>query len=137
MKIVLTSFRDARNWKGTSCSIARYPPRNSEMPDFPVDVKPIYDGKNMTPYMNQENFRLKYEWILEQKRNKLIDLLARIEDETLILCCWCNLESQFNKFPKYHGLYCHRILLGYWIEENFRYAVVKYSDGAEHPIWKR
>ena len=138
MKIVLTSFRDARNWKGTSCSIAKYPPKNSDMPDFLVDVKPVYKGQNLSPYMNPENFRLKYEWILEQQRVKLIDLLCRIDDETLVLCCWCNIESQFKKFPQFgYKLFCHRILLGYWVERNFPYTIVKYSDGAENPIWKR
>jgi len=134
VKIVLTSFRDAKNWKGVSCSIARYPPRNSDMPDFPVDVRPIYDGQILTEWMKPDNYRLKYEYVLNQRADKLLDLLCRIEDETLVLCCWCTPDRQTQFLGK---LFCHRILLGWWIEEHFKFAVVKYGDGADKSIWKR
>jgi len=135
MKIVLTSFRDAKDWKGTSCSIARWQPEWSEMPEFPVDIKPIYNGQVLTEKMSPEEYRIKYEKVLENKEGELLDFLCRIEsDETLILCCWCNLERQ----PQFSGkLFCHRILLGWWIEEHFKFAIVKYADGAEKPIWER
>lgn len=135
MRIVLTSFRDARNWKGTACSIARWQPAWSEMPEFPVNIKPIYRGRNLTEHMSPEYYREKYEEILEAETNELLDFFSRIEnDETLILCCWCNLERQ----KQFNGkLFCHRILLGWWIEEHFKFAIVKYSDGAESPIWEK
>jgi len=135
MKIILTSFRDAKNWKGTPCSIARWQPEWSDMPEFPVDVKPFLNGKALGEWLHQEEYRRKYEEVLKNKENELIDFFCKVEnDETLILCCWCNLERQ----KKYNGkLYCHRILLGYWIEEHFKFVIVKYSDGAENPIWER
>lgn len=133
MKIVLTSFRDARNWTGTACSIARWQPDWSQMPEFPVDIKPYYKGIPLNEKMRPEYYREKYEQILSKQNLKLIDFLSSIEnDETLVLCCWCNLERQ-----KSDKLLCHRILLGYWIEEHFKYAVVKYADGAENPIWQK
>ncbi len=133
MRIVLTSFRDAKNWKGLACSIARWQPSWSEMPEFPVDVKPIYHHRNLTEYMSPEEYRKKYEEILKGKEQELIDFLCKIEnDATLVLCCWCNLERQ-----KSEKLFCHRILLGWWIEEHFKFAIVKYADGAEKPIWER
>lgn len=133
MKIVLTSFRDAKNWKGTSCSIARWQPSWSSMPEFPVDIKPIYKGRPMV-HLLPEDFRIKYEEILKNKEQELIEFFSKIEsDETLILCCWCNMDRQ----KGYERLYCHRILLGWWIEEHFKCAVVKYADGAELPIWGR
>ncbi len=133
MRIVLTSFRDAKNWKGTTCSIARWQPNWSEMPEFPVNIKPIYHGKPMV-HLLPEDFRVKYEEILKNKEEELIEFFSRMEnDETLVLCCWCNMDRQ----KGYEKLYCHRILLGYWIEEHFKFAIVKYSDGAEKPIWRR
>lgn len=136
MKIVLTSFRDAHNWKGASCSIARWQPEWSLMPEFPVDVKPILEGRKLGDWVNPTEYRKQYEKILQRREQQLIDFLCKIEnDETLILCCWCNLDRP-NKWDK-SKLYCHRILLGYWIEERFQYAIVKYADGAEKPIWEK
>ncbi len=147
MRIILTSFRDSSNWKGIKCSIARWQPDWSDMPEFPVNIKPIIQhsfGKEpnitirneiLTEKMNPNIYRLKYEEILKRKQDELIDFFSKIEsDEDLILCCWCTLDRQ----PQFKGkLFCHRILLGYWIEDNFKYFRVIYSDGAEKPIWKR
>jgi len=135
MKIILTSFRDAQNWKGTSSSIARWQPSWSNMPEFPVDVKPILNGQILGTWMEPEEYRRKYEKILERQTDKLLDFFSRVEnDETLVLCCWCNLDRQ----KQFKGkLFCHRILLGWWIEDHFQYAIVKYADGAENPIWGR
>ena len=148
MRIILTSFRDANNWKGHKCSIARWQPEYSEMPDFPVNSKPILQhtfgqGQNrtirseiLTERMLPKEYRARYEEILRRKHDELIDFFSKIEttDEDLILCCWCNLDRQ----PQFRGkLFCHRILLGYWIEENFKYFRVIYTDGAENPVWKR
>ena len=134
MKIVLTSFRDAKDWKGTTCSIARWQPAWSEMPEFPVNVKPIWNRVILNEHMNPLVYRSQYEKVLVSKEQELLDFFCKIEnDETLILCCWCNMDRQ----KGYEKLYCHRILLGYWIEEHFKFAIVKYADGAENPIWER
>jgi len=135
MRIVLTSFRDAKNWKGTTCSIARWQPDWSEMPEFPVDVKPVYRGQKLGEWMKPAEYREKYELVLKQKEQELIDFFCRVEeDEPIILCCWCTLDRQ----KQFEGkLFCHRILLGWWIEENFKFAIVKYADGAESPIWRK
>jgi len=135
VKIALTSFRDAKNWEGTSCSIARWQPVWSSMPEFPIDVKPVYKGEKLSEWMKPVEYKRKYNLILKEKEDKLIDFFSRIEsDEPIILCCWCTLDRQ----PQFKGkLFCHRILLGWWIEEHFKYAMVKYADGAESPIWKK
>ena len=131
MKVILTSFRDANNWKGTACSIARWQPDWSSMPEFPVDIAPW----GLSERMNLDVYRTRYGKVLEQKEEKLLDFFSRIENnEMLVLCCWCNLERQKQFGGK---LFCHRILLGYWIEEHFSYAIVKYADGAESPIWRK
>ena len=85
--------------------------------------------------MKPVEYKRKYNLILKEKEDKLIDFFSRIEsDEPIILCCWCTLDRQ----PQFKGkLFCHRILLGWWIEEHFKYAMVKYADGAESPIWKK
>lgn len=142
MRIILTSFMDSNNWKGIKCSIARWQPDWSSMSEFVVDVKPILYHYNrlirteiLTEKMNPNIYRLKYEEILKRKHNELIDFFSKIEsDEDLILCCWCTLDRQ----PQFKGkLFCHRILLGYWIEDNFKYFRVIYSDGAEKSIWRK
>ncbi len=137
MRVVLTSFRDANNWRGTSCSIARNQPEWSSMPEFPVDIRPIYNGKAIGDWLSLDLFRELYETILRIQEEKLVKFFEQIEnDEILILCCWCNLEQERQK--QFGGkLFCHRILLGWWIEEHFKFAIVKYSDGAELPIWRR
>jgi len=85
--------------------------------------------------MQPEEYKTKYMQVLKREETKLLDFFGMIEnDETLILCCWCTLDRQ----PQFKGkLFCHRILLGWWIEEHFKYAIVKYTDGAEKPIWAR
>ena len=136
MKIVLTSFRDVRNWKGTSCSIARWQPDWSSMPEFPVDVTPVFEGRKLGDWISPTEYRKQYEKVLARREQQLIDFFSRIEnDETLILCCWCNLDRP-NKWDS-SKLYCHRVLLGYWIEEYFQYARVIYADGGKKPIWEK
>ena len=132
MKIVLTSFRDANNWRGWQCSIARWQPDWSTMPEFPVDVKPIFNGRKLGEWLSPDFYRKIYETKLYTKEQELIDFFSKIEtDEPIVLCCWCTLERQ-----KSEKLFCHRILLGWWIEEYFKYAQVIYTDGAEKPIWQ-
>jgi len=133
LKIVLTSFRDTNNWQGLKCSIARWQPDWSELPEFPINIKPILDGKVLGDWLPPNEYRKKYETILKRKENELLNFFDNIEtDEPIILCCWCTLERQ-----KRDKLLCHRILLGYWIEEHFNYAKVIYADGAEKPIWEK
>lgn len=135
LQVVLTSFFDAKYLNGTKISIARYQPDWSTMPEFPVNIKPILDGKILGDWLNPEVFRFKYEQVLKREENNLINLFDNIEEEErLILCCWCTPERQ----KQFHGkLFCHRILLGWWIEEHYKYINVKYEDGANNPIWKR
>jgi hypothetical protein len=133
MRIVLTSFRDAKNWNGTVCSIARWSPTWGNIPDFPVDIRPIYKGQKLGEWMKPAEYRKRYEAVLKSKEQELINFFSRVEtDEPIVLCCWCTLDRQKSK-----KLFCHRILLGYWIEEHFQYAIVKYADGAEKPIWQK
>lgn len=136
MKIVLTSFRDAKNWKGTKCSIARWQPEWSNTPNFPIDVSPVWMGKSLGIWTGENEFRRKYELILKSKEEELIRFFSMIEtDEPMILCCWCHLDMKKQNFNG--KLFCHRILFGYWIERHFSYALVKYSDGAGSSIWER
>lgn len=133
MIIVLTSFRDAKNWKGTKCSIARWQPTWSDMPEFPINIKPILDGKILGDWMGPVGFRNKYEQVLKNKELELIKFFSYVEDyEPLVFCCWCTLDRQLTD-----ELLCHRILFGWWIEDHFNYFKVIYADGAEKPIWKR
>jgi hypothetical protein len=137
LQIILTSFFNAKSWDGTKISIARYQPDWSTMPEFPVNIKPILGGKTLGDWLSPNVFRFKYEEVLKIEENNLLNLFDNIEDDKpLILCCWCNPNQARQK--QFNGkLFCHRILLGYWIEEHYNSAIVKYEDGAENPIWKR
>lgn len=133
--VILTSFRDAKNLNGTKCSIARWQPIWSDMPEFPLDIKPIYNGKTLGEWNGKDLFRQNYEKILKNKEKDLINLFCNVNSELsgpIVLCCWCTLDRQ-----KSEKLFCHRILVGYWIEEHFPYARVIYADGAEKPIWNK
>lgn len=107
------------------------------MPDFPVDIRPIYNGKTIGEWMDKNVFKSCYEKIIKSKENDLISFFNRLPiDVQLVLCCWCNLDSDRQK--KFKGkLFCHRILVGWWIEENFPYTKVIYADGSDKTVWTR
>ena len=134
MKVILTSFRDAENWSGTKYSIARWKPGWFPHPTFPVPLAPFHKGKAMK-HLAPDEYRTKYEEILERERWNLIDYLSSParQDLQLVLVCWCNLARQ----EGYDKLFCHRILVGYWIERNLPDIEVVYADGAENPVWPR
>ena len=74
MRIILTSFRDAKSWLGTTCSIARWQPDWSEMPEFPVDIKPIQKISSsllvLGEWMKPEEYRRRYNLILLAQEEK-------------------------------------------------------------------
>lgn len=135
MKIILTSFRDAKNHEGAPYSIARWKPSHfSWIPQLPVNLLPLYNGiplKDLEPHV----FRRYYEKILEGSVKDMDSYLKQVCEETdsLVLCCWCHPERQKGR----DKLFCHRILVGYWIERHWPEIEVIYADGAENPVWER
>lgn len=133
MRVILTSFRDADNWKGAKYSVARWQPKEYHFMRFPVAVQPVWKGKPMV-HLHPDEFRVLYETILGEHTDELKAWFnSRNPADEIVLLCWCYPERQ----PKYDKLYCHRILLGYWIEKNFPLIEVVYADGADNPIWER
>ena len=133
MDIILTSFRDAKNWKGSKFSIARWQPLGLHYPSFPIPIAPYYKGRPMV-HLEPDDFRNKYEDILKSKEPELIGFFSsHTYAPPLVLLCWCNLDRQRD----HNKLYCHRILLGYWIERHFPSINVIYADGAEKPLWEK
>ena len=150
MKIILTSFRDALKREGDIYSIARWQPGNfPQRPMFPVDLRPITSGGRPMTHMTPLAFRKIYWRLLNGQGQALLQYLHTryLADQEspvpdLVLCCWCNLDRQ----EGYDKLYCHRILVGYWIEKHFieiqrknssHPCEIEYDDGAQNPIWTK
>jgi len=133
VKVVLTSFRDAKNWQGAKFSIARWQPNDMHFPVFPIPIQPFYKGvplRNLHP----TEYRLKYNEILYNHSDELKRFfLSQLPDTTIVLLCWCNPTRQ----KGYNKLYCHRILVGYWLEINCSWVEIIYADGADNPVWER
>ena len=140
MRIILTSFRDSVNWPRThQYSVARWQPKNlgrrwPELQELSARDSTGNPLRNLAPNV----FRKKYEDRLAGVGGTTLHMLlerhlADAPNEDLALLCWCNPSR-----PKQHEkLYCHRILIGYWIEEHFPDIEVVYADGAENPVWER
>lgn len=134
--IILTSFRDAPNHKCTKYSIARWQPRNCSYPEL-KSLAPLYpDGKairNLSP----DEYRIAYEKYVLSSSNAKRQLQAVIDlinnGESICLMCWCNLSRQ----SEYDKLFCHRILVGWFIEKTFPQVEVIYADGAQTPVWEK
>ncbi len=135
-KVILTSFRDAKNHHCTKFSIARWQPKGYSYPEL-KRLAPYYqDGrpiKGISPY----EFRIAYETnVLTQDSAtaQLVSVIASMGyNETIALLCWCNPSRQ----PPPKKLMCHRILVGYWIENHCSDVEVVYLDGAENSVWSR
>lgn len=134
MKVVLTSFWDAKNWQGKKYYISRTQPSGFVYNTFPVDLRPIINNRAMV-HLEPDDFRDKYMKILADRTTELIDFFSLMyRDDEVVLLCWCNMVRQ----RQYEKLYCHRILVGYWLENVFGDELsVVYADGAENPVWER
>jgi len=134
--IILTSFRDAPNLDCEKFSIARWQPAGCNYPEL-RRLAPYYaDGK---PIKNipADEYRVAYEMSVLLQDTATAELASVVgsmkADETMAMLCWCNLSRQ----KAHQKLMCHRILVGYWIEEHAPDVVVVYRDGAENPVWER
>lgn len=128
--VVLTSFRDAPKIPdvGEKYSIARWQPKGCNYPRFPVAIQPYFER-----HLSPPDYQVKYEALLKRNYDDLYAFFSTLcPQETMTLLCWCNLDRQ----KGYDKLYCHRILVGYWIEKNFPSYTVVYRDGAENPVWE-
>ena len=138
MRVILTSFRDSVNWTRThQYSIARWQPKNMGR-NFPEIQELSARDSNGNPlrHLSPEEFREKYEDRLAGiggiTLHKLLERhLADAPEEDIVLLCWCNPDRQ----KEYSKLFCHRILVGYWIEEHYPEIGVIYADGADNPVW--
>jgi len=111
----------------TSC--CNYPELRRLAPYY-ADGKPI---KNIPA----DEYRVAYEMSVLLQDTATAELASVVgsmkADETMAMLCWCNLSRQ----KAHQKLMCHRILVGYWIEEHAPDVVVVYRDGAENPVWER
>ncbi len=132
-RVVLTSFRDAENWSGPKWSAARWQPRKGQYPvlNFLAPWDPDTGAKMV--HLEPDVFREKYERVLEKNRFDIWMFFAHRVDEQIVLLCWCNPERQ----KGYEKLYCHLILLGYYLERHFPKLKVIYADGRDKPLWER
>lgn len=138
-KIILTSFRDAKNYddaKSYKYSISRWQPRNSTYTEL-KSLAPFDRNGRAIKSLPPDIYREVYEREVLSSQNARKQLQAVVDlmndGEQAILMCWCNPARQ----EEYSKLFCHRILVGWFIEKNFPYIAVVYADGAENPVWER
>ncbi len=133
-KVILTSFREAKNHDCIKFSIARWQPKGYKYPELRWLMPYYADGKPIIGIPPDEH-RLAYESSVLTPDNtvaQLVGLISSTEDEeTVAFLCWCNPLRQ----PPPKKLMCHRILVGYWIEDHYPDIEVVYLDGAENPVW--
>ena len=135
-RVLLTSFRDAKNHDCFKYSIARWQPKGYT---FPVldHLAPLYPSGRAITMLEPEPYRYKYEASVlskEAAQEQLCDIIrAMNENDTIALLCWCNPSRQ----GEHNKLMCHRILVGFWIEKNIPDVEVVYLDGAENTVWSR
>lgn len=132
LKIILTSFRDRHRWEGAKYSVARWNPSDARTIPRLEYLAPVWAGQPMR-HLTPEEFRTKYELILERVSPKFLEFIKEFDGKELVLLCWCNPTRQRG----YSKLYCHRILIGYEVEKQLPAVEVVYADGAENPIWER
>jgi len=135
MKVILTSFRESPRWNHPKYSIARWNPHDYKWM-FRLDWLAPIDEKGTMRHLSPNEFRDRYNKLLESKAirlNQFLDNLLAVNMSEVVFCCWCYLQRQ----PQYDKLYCHRILIGFWLEKNRPNVKVVYSDGAQNPIWER
>ena len=133
MKVVLTSFRDAENWDGPKWSAARWQPKAAKYPELRFLGAWDPDTGRKLVNLPPDAFREKYERWLEKRRFAIWEFFRDREEEQIVLLCWCTPERQ----KKHEKLYCHLILLGFYLEKHFPDMEVIYADGRENPIWER
>jgi len=137
--IILTSFRDGKNYDNVGhykYSISRWQPKASKYQEL-RSLAPFYPDGRAIKGISPDQYRAAYEENVLSNPNvkrqiqAVLDLMAA--GETAVLMCWCNLSRQ----EEYSKLFCHRILVGYYIEKNFPQIKVVYADGAQVPVWEK
>lgn len=134
--IVLTSFRMEANYSCRKFSIARWQPKGCHFPTLEVLAPFTKRGLPIKEHDDGRYRQLYEDEVLNNTRalNWLKWFVDHMEfDETVVFMCWCNPTRQSTR----EKLKCHRILVGYWIEENIPDVKVVYADGAETPVWER
>jgi len=137
MKIILTSFRDAKNYLGSfPFSIARSQPKGFMFPSLRAFAPVRKDGSDIK-HLPPDQYRSEYEIAVLSSEETLRHVTNTLSEkfkryDTILLCCWCNPTRQ----DKYEKLMCHRILVGYWLEKHTDFEIL-FADGAENPIWER
>lgn len=133
-RIILTSFRDAKNHECVKYSIARWQPRGCTYPAL-GKLAPFFPTGRPITGLDPEPYRYEYEKNVlnsEEAQRQLRGVIDSMNDgDTIALLCWCNLSRQ-REYPK---LMCHRVLVGFWIENNLPGVEVIYLDGADNPVW--
>lgn len=134
MNIYLQSFFSEP--KGYPFSVSRWQPRgyNYYSLDF---FKPIDRFGNPIKEVKPEVYIEYYSYVLIRNYKEIKDWLDKVykKGEDISLLCWCNKERQ----KKYNKLYCHTILIGYFLEKikgNKNINII-YLDGRDNPIWIR
>jgi hypothetical protein len=133
--IILTRFRDAVRLNCNKYSVSRWQPKNTQYPELKALAPKYPDGtpiKDLPPEAYKNDY-IKYVLSNPKAHEQLSAVINMLDDgESAALLCWCNLARQ----SEYSELFCHRILIGYYIMKHFPEVNVVFADGAEVPVWK-
>lgn len=128
-RVIITSFRDTLNHLGDVYSVARWqPPRHHFITLQDLAARDEL-GSPLT-HIEPAEFMPRYFARLDRYGRDVITRIAEPADTplTTTLLCWCNPLRQ-RQWPH---LYCHTILIGWWIEKYHPHVDIVYMDGREH-----
>jgi len=99
-----------------ACSVARWQPKEIQLPELKFFAPIDYNGTRLTS-ANPQNFYSNYIRMLEY--NDALNKWPWVEDaqkKNLALCCWCNIIQQKKKGMS--NIVCHTIPLGWYLKQH-------------------
>ena len=84
-------------------------------------------------HLAPDDFRETYERVLDNNGDEIAAFFGRVKRQQIVLVCWCEFVRQWHR----DRLYCHTILVGYYLEVHYPELEVIYADGRDKSIWEK
>ncbi len=120
--------------RGIPFSVARWQPKGYSYHTIALFV-PYDEYGNAIRKIPPVEYLHKYCGVLKRNFDNINNLVTALKNDgrDFTFCCWCNRARQM----QYDKLFCHTILIGYFIEKFFSGIEVVYWDGRDNPVWTR
>lgn len=124
-KIILTSFKKSKKFKGEKYSVARWQPQgfNYKSLDFLAAKNRFGNALHLSSYRGASLSEYKKDWLdtiflnWEEVDNWIFNL--ENEKKEIVLCCWCPYSKSTQEQIKKYGVFaCHTGLIGQLIKEH-------------------